>query len=206
MATLPVLTRRQRSVLKFITAFIGTEGYAPSLEEIKDHLGLSAVSTVHEHIERLIEKGYLTRGWNQSRSITLTPAAVTHRTARLISLLGTVAAGSPIEAVPDPEEIAIPESFMGRGETFALRARGDSMVDAGILDGDILVVQRTERADNGALVIALIAGTDVAVKHFFKRGKRIELHSANDAHPPMIFDARDVTLQGIVIGLLRNYR
>lgn len=206
MGTLPVLTMRQKSVLKFITAFIETEGYAPSLEEIKDHFGLSAVSTVHEHLERLIEKGYLTRGWNQSRSIALTSEAVTHRSARLISLMGMVAAGSPIEAVPDPQEISVPESLIGAGETFALRAKGDSMIDAGILDGDTLIVRQAKTAENGALVIALIRDTDAVVKRFFKRGKRVELRSANETHPPMMLSARDVTLQGIVVGLIRSYR
>jgi repressor LexA len=206
MNKLPVLTRRQKSVLKFVTAFIETEGYAPTLEEIRDHFDLSAVSTVHEHLERLIEKGYLTRGWNQSRSISLTSEAVTHRSARLISLMGMVAAGTPIEAVPDAEEISVPESLMGKGETFALRARGDSMVDEGILDGDTLIVQQSKTAENGALVIALIRETDAVVKRFYKRGKRVELRSANEAHPPMMLNARDVLIQGIVVGLQRRYR
>lgn len=206
MKKLPVLTKRQKSVLAFVTAFIETEGYAPTLEEIRAHIGLAAVSTVHEHIERLIEKGYLTRGWNQSRSIAIAPEVAVHRSARLISLMGTVAAGSPIEAVPDPEDISVPEELIGKGETFALRANGDSMVDEGILDGDTLIVEHAEVAENGMLVIALIRGNDVAVKRFYRRGGRVELVSANERHPPMVLSARDVRIQGVVVGLLRRYR
>jgi repressor LexA len=206
MERLPVLTKRQRSILKFITAFIQTEGYAPTLEEIRDHLGLSAVSTVHEHLEKLIAKGYIIRGWNQSRSLALTPEATVSHGTRLIPLMGRVAAGSPIEAVADPEDISVPETLMGKGETFALRAVGESMVDEGILDGDTLIVERSEVAENGVLVIALVKGRDAAVKRFYKRGGRIELVSANAKHPPMTFGAEDVRIQGIVVGLLRRYR
>jgi repressor LexA len=203
---LPVLTRQQRRVLSFIESFLETERYAPTLEEIRAHLHLSAVSTVHEHVERLIEKGYLSRGWNQSRSIALTPAARPPHTAARIPLMGRVAAGNPIEAVPDPEEIPVPESFLGKKETFALEVTGDSMVDEGILDGDTLIIEKAEVADNGSLVIALIDGKDAVVKRFHRRGRRVELASANEAHPPMMLDARAVRIQGIVAGLLRRYR
>ncbi len=203
---LPVLTRQQRRVLNFIESFLETERYAPTLEEIRTHLGLSAVSTVHEHVERLIEKGYLSRGWNQSRSIALTAAAQLPRAVPRIPLMGRVAAGNPIEAVPDPEEIPVPESFLGSKETFALEVAGDSMVDEGILDGDTLIIEKAEVADNGSLVIALIDGKDVVVKRFHRHGRRVELASANEAHPPLVLDARSVHIQGIVAGLLRRYR
>jgi repressor LexA len=206
MQKLPVLTKRQKSVLAFVTAFIEAEGYAPTLEEIRAHIGLAAVSTVHEHIERLIEKGYLTRGWNQSRSLALTPEVAAHHFRGIIPLMGTVAAGSPIEAVPNPEDISVPEELIGKGKTFALRAKGDSMVDEGILDGDTLIIERAEVAENGMLVIALVRETDAAVKRFYKRGGRVELVSANERHPPMVLNARDVRIQGVVVGLVRRYR
>ncbi|MFH1755111.1 MAG: transcriptional repressor LexA [Candidatus Latescibacterota bacterium] len=208
--SLPVLTRQQRRVLSFISTFLETEGYAPTLEEIRSHLGLSAVSTVHEHVEKLIEKGYLSRGWNQSRSIALTPFAATSGmmpgTAGRIPLLGRVAAGNPIEAVLDPEDIPVPDSFLGKRDTFALNVAGDSMVDEGILDGDTLIVEKAEVAENGSLVIALIDGKDAVVKRFHRRGRRVELASANEAHPPLMFEANAVRIQGIVVGLLRRYR
>jgi repressor LexA len=203
---LAVLTRRQREILKFITAFLETEGYAPSLEEIRDHFGLAAVSTVHEHVEKLAAKGYLTRGWNRSRSISLTPDLLVKRSARTVPLLGRVAAGSPVEAIVDAEEIPVPEAFLGRKETYALRVTGDSMVDEGILDGDVLIVEKASAAENGSLVIALIRGSEAAVKRFHRSGKKVKLVSANPAHPPMVFDAREVRVQGVVVGLLRNYR
>jgi repressor LexA len=203
---LPVLTRQQRRVLSFIESFLATEQYAPTLEEIRAHLGLSAVSTVHEHVEKLIEKGYLSRGWNQSRSITLTTSVHPPGAAARIPLMGRVAAGNPIEAVPNPEEIPIPESFLGKRETFALEVTGDSMVDEGIHDGDTLIIEKAEVADNGSLVIALIDGKDAVVKRFHRRGRSVELASANESHPPMVLDARAVRIQGIVAGLLRRYR
>ncbi len=206
MKKLPVLTRRQKSVLKFITAFLEAEGYAPSLEEIRDHFGLAAVSTVHEHLEKLTAKGYLVREWNQSRSLSLTPELMTRRSARIIPLLGRVAAGTPIEAVPDTEEISVPETFTGSKETYALEVNGDSMIDEGILDGDTLVVEKRSSAENGELVIALIKNSDVAVKRLYKSGKKIKLISANESHPPMLFSAGEVRIQGIVVGLLRRYR
>jgi repressor LexA len=117
-----------------------------------------------------------------------------------------VAAGNPIEAVPVPEEIPVPESFVGKRETFALEVTGDSMVGEGILDGDTLIIEKAEVADNGSLVIALIDGKDAVVKRFHRRGRRVELASANEAHPPLVLDARAVRIQGIVAGLLRRYR
>ncbi len=202
----PVLTRQQKRILSFIGSFLETEGYAPALDEIRAHLGLSAVSTVHEHVEKLIEKGYLTRGWNQSRSITLTSAALRQTGPARIPLLGRVAAGRPIEAIPNPESIPIPESLLGKKETFALGVTGDSMVDEGILDGDTLIVEKTEVAENGSLVIALIDGRDAVVKRFYRRGDRVQLVSANETFPPIVLDGRAVRIQGIVIGLLRRYR
>jgi repressor LexA len=202
----PVLTRQQRRIMNFIDEFLELEGYAPTLDEIRAHLGLSAVSTVHEHVGRLIDKGYLSRGWNQSRSLTIDPkVGRSHHSGRL-PLLGRVAAGSPIEAISNPESIPVPESMLGRRETFALDVSGDSMVDEGILDGDTLIVEKADTADNGALVIALIEGKDAVVKRFFKRGRRIELVSANESRPPLVLDGRAVRIQGIVIGLLRQYR
>jgi repressor LexA len=203
---LPVPTRQQRRIMNFIGEFLEMEGYAPTLDEIRAHLGLSAVSTVHEHVERLIDKGYLSRGWNQSRSIAISPETRSGHHAARIPLLGRVAAGTPIEAVSNPENIPVPESMLGRKETFALNVSGDSMVDEGILDGDTLIVEKAETADNGALVIALIEGRDAVVKRFFKRGRRVELVSANETRPPLVLSGRAVRVQGIVVGLLRQYR
>jgi len=190
----PVLTRQQRRIMNFIGEFLEMEGYAPTLDEIRAHLGLSAVSTVHEHVDRLIDKGYLSRGWNQSRSLVVSSETRGKLRSARIPLLGR------------PETIPVPESMLGRKETFALDVSGDSMVDEGILDGDTLIVEKVETADNGALVIALIEGRDAVVKRFFKRGSRVELVSANESRPPLVLDGRVVRVQGIVVGLLRRYR
>ncbi|MBN1162979.1 MAG: repressor LexA, partial [Candidatus Krumholzibacteriota bacterium] len=157
------LTKRQRQILEFIKDFQRRNAYAPSLEEIAAHFGLSAVSTVHEHLVNLSRKGALSRGWNRARSIELmTPGASLE-----VPLVGMVAAGSPIEAVEVPESVSLPPGFSGRGETFALRVKGMSMVGEGILDGDIIVVEKRQRVDNGALTVALVDGGEATVKRFY---------------------------------------
>ncbi|HER43125.1 MAG TPA: repressor LexA, partial [Candidatus Eisenbacteria bacterium] len=161
------LTRRQRQILDFISGFQESEGYSPSLEEIGAHFGLSAVSTVHEHLSNLEAKGLLRRGWNRSRSIEPLSSG---ESGLLVPLAGTVAAGSPIEAIEVPESVALPPGFAGRGETFALRVRGMSMTGDGILDGDIIVVEKRQRAENGALAVVLVDGAEATVKRFYQHG------------------------------------
>ena len=148
------LTKRQKEIFDFVRAYIERDGYAPSLEEIGAQFGLSSVATVHKHVQNLVEKGLLRKAWNRSRSIELVeaepPAAVE------IPLLGTVAAGQPIEAVPTADAIPVPAAMVGSKECFALRVRGDSMVDDHILDGDLVVLESRKQPHNGETVVALI--------------------------------------------------
>jgi repressor LexA len=196
------LTRRQREVLDFIRSFQERKGYAPSLEEIAAHFGLSAVSTVHEHVTNLSKKGFLRRGWNRARSIE--PAAAGG--ALEVPLAGTVAAGAPIEAVEVPESIAIPPGLAGRGETFVLRVKGDSMVGDGILDGDLIVVEKRRRVGNGALAVVLLSGAEATVKRFYQDGDTVRLRPSNPAMGEIVLPAAEVEVSGVVVGLLRRYR
>ncbi|TDI47993.1 MAG: transcriptional repressor LexA [Acidobacteria bacterium] len=199
------MTRRQKEILDFVGAFVKENGYSPSLEEIADELGLSSVSTVHKHVSHLLEKGLLRRGWNQNRS--LEPVRFERRPrAAVIPLVGIVAAGQPIEAIEDVETLDIPESFLGRGETYALRVAGESMIDEGIRDGDYVIVERRRKAHNGEVVIAIIDGEEATLKTFRQEGARVRLIPANKSMKPMIFAARRVEISGVVTGVLRHLR
>ncbi len=198
------LTPRQAEILAFITEYAEERGYAPTLQEIGARFGLSSVATVHKHVAHLVEKGYLKRERrNASRDI-----AVVDGNAGLaqVPLLGTVAAGLPIEAVAEQEEITLPESWLGRGRTYALRVRGDSMIEEQIRDGDTVVVEARETARNGETVIALVDGESVTLKQFHREsGGRVRLQPANPAVPVLILPEERVRIQGVVIGVLRRY-
>ncbi len=195
------LTKRQREILDFLCTFQRKRGYAPSLEEIASHFGLSAVSTVHEHLTNLTEKGYLRRGWNRARSIEPLVAGE----AVDVPLAGTVAAGEPIEAIEVPESIALPPGFTGRGETFVLRVKGDSMVGDGILDGDLIVVEKRSRVENGAMAVVLVGGGEATVKRFYQDGERVRLRPSNPEMEEIVLPAADVEVRGVVTGLMRRY-
>lgn len=195
------VTKRQRQILDFISSFQSREGFAPSLEEIAAHLGLSAVSTVHEHLVNLERKGLLRREGHRARSIE--PVAGIE--AVEVPLAGTVAAGEPIEAVEIPESVAIPPEIAGRGETFVLRVRGDSMVGDGILDGDLIVVEKRRRVENGAMAVVLLRGGEATVKRFYQDGNVVRLAASNPAVPDLTVPAAEVEVRGAVVGLLRRY-
>jgi repressor LexA len=199
-----VLTRRQKEVLDFVSRHIDRHGVAPTLQEIGHHLKLASVATVHKHLRRLEEKGAVRRLTHQSRALAVVPPPETVAGAR-IPLLGTVAAGTPIEPIEVPGTITVPEELLGRGETFALRVRGDSMIDDGIHDGDVVVVEARRDATNGATVVALVEG-EATVKRFYRRRGRIHLEPANARMKPIVAREEDVEVRGVVVALLRRYR
>ena len=204
------LTRRQREIYEFIRDFVRRNGYSPSLEEIGSHFGLSSVATVHKHVQHLVEKGFLQKAWNRSRSVEPVEDAGAD-VAELVSLpiLGTVAAGLPIEAIEDEgaiERISVPPEMVARpGETYVLQVRGESMIDEQIRDGDLIVVESRKQARNGDTVVALVRGTEATLKRFYKRGDRVRLVPANSEMDPIEVHARDVEIRGVLRGLLRRY-
>jgi repressor LexA len=200
------LTPRQADILTFIDEYSEIKGYAPTLQEIGQKFGLSSVATVHKHVSQLVEKGYLRRDRpNASRDLEVVGRDGRHGNMASIPLLGTVAAGLPIEALADQEEINLPEEWLGKGRTFALRVRGDSMIEEQIRDGDTVVVEAREMARNGETVIALVDGDSVTVKQYYREGAQIRLQPANSAVPVMIFPEERVRVQGVVIGVLRRF-
>jgi repressor LexA len=198
------LTKRQREILDYLSEFIQQHGYAPSLEEIGRRFSLSSLATVHKHLTNLQEKGFIRRAWNRSRSVELVPTRVGGRALEL-PLLGYVAAGAPIEAVATAESIAVPEDLVGKRDTYVLRVRGDSMIDEQIRDGDFVIVEDRKTAENGEMVIALLAGSDVTLKKFYRENGRVRLQPANPAMQPLVVPAEQIQVQGVVVGVMRKY-
>jgi repressor LexA len=200
------LTKRQREILTYLATYSEEHGYAPSFEEIASQFNYNSLATVHEHLTNLERKGYIKRAYNESRGIELMPSEVLPR-AMSLPLLGTVAAGVPIEAVRTPESIGVPEDLVRRsGNHYVLRVRGNSMIDEQIRDGDFVIVNEKHSADNGEMVIALIDGTSATVKKFYReRDGRIRLQPANETMNPIYVHENDISIQGIVVGVLRRF-
>lgn len=199
------LTKRQREILDYLNEFIQQHGYAPSLEEIGRRFNLSSLATVHKHLTNLQDKGFIRRSWNRSRSVELLPSRGGGRAVEL-PMLGYVAAGMPIEAVPNAESIAVPEALIsGKRDTYVLRVRGNSMIEEQICDGDWVIVEDRKSADNGEMVIALVAGSDVTLKTFYLENGRIRLQPANTTMQPIFVDPDAVQIQGVVVGVMRKY-
>ena len=200
------LTKRQREILTYLASYSEDHGYAPSFEEIASQFNYNSLATVHEHLTNLERKGYIKRAYNESRGIELMPSEILPR-AMSLPLLGTVAAGVPIEAVRTPESIGVPEDLVRRsGNHYVLRVRGNSMIDEQIRDGDFVIVNEKHSADNGEMVIALIDGTSATVKKFYReRDGRIRLQPANETMNPIYVHENDISIQGIVVGVLRRF-
>ena len=200
------LTKRQREILSYLASYSEANGYAPSFEEIAETFSYSSLATVHEHLSNLQRKGYIKRSYNESRAIEILPTEETPRAVEL-PLLGSVAAGMPIEAVMHGETLTVPDSFIRRnGSHYVLRVRGNSMIDEQIRDGDFVVVNERQSADNGEMVIAMLDGDSATVKKYYReRDGRIRLQPANDAMQPIYVHENDISIHGIVVGVLRRY-
>ncbi|HEU5359500.1 MAG TPA: transcriptional repressor LexA [Gemmatimonadales bacterium] len=200
------LTKRQSEILEFVRGYIAEQGYAPSFEEIAGRFEFQSLATVHEHLSNLERKGYIRRAHNESRAIEVLPPRG-QAIATEIPLLGTVAAGLPIESLAHDETVAVPDDLLPRrGPNYALRVRGQSMIDEHICDGDVVVVHGREAAENGEMVIALVNGAEATVKKYYREpGGWVRLQPANATMSPMRFQERDVVIQGVVVGVLRKY-
>ena len=202
------LTPKQLHILTRIRDLRLTRGYSPTMQELADELGVSKV-TVFEHVEALIKKGALVRKPNKARSLEVSPDVELpdeQRHTRL-PLVGTIAAGSPIEAVEDREHLDLESLFAprrgGQTNTFVLRVRGDSMIDEQIRPGDYVICEQRQTARNGETVVALIDDGEATLKKFYKEAGHIRLQPANDKYEPII--VKDCKIQGVVIGVIRTY-
>lgn len=204
------LTKRQRQVVDFIAHFQDENGYCPSYEEIAHGLELASLATVHKHISALEGKGYLKRGFNQSRSLELAPKYLQEqRRARPVTdipLLGRIAAGAPVESVAQRETLSFAD-FAGNPNVYALEVRGNSMIDDHICDGDHILLERVSQAHDGEIVVALVHGEETTLKRLYREpGDQIRLQPANSTLKPIIVPAREVQIQGRLLAVLRKYR
>jgi site-specific DNA-methyltransferase (adenine-specific) len=195
-------TKRQKQVFDFITSYHKKRRYSPSLEEIQKHFKLASVSTAHFHVKKLQDLGLLEKKYNKPRSINI------YENEKMVNipLLGLIAAGQPIEAIQNKETIAVPQNKLPRsGEFYALRVFGNSMVDENINDGDIVLVKQQSAAENGQKVVALIDDYEATLKKFYKERRYIRLQPANKTFSPIIIKKdREITIQGIVIDIIKN--
>lgn len=211
------LTERQRDILNFIREFQKERGVAPTHREICDRFGFSSYGTVYKHLSLLEKKGLIRRDWNQKRGVELVDEKKENEreergdtrrdersNARELPLFGYIAAGRPLDVEVGNEMIAVPDHLTSRGENYVLKVRGDSMVDDGILDGDLVIIARRERAENGEMVVANVAG-EMTLKRLYKEGDRVRLQPANSMMHPIYAAARDVAVQGVVVGLMRRF-
>lgn len=199
------LTERQRDVLSFIRARIDSFGVAPTLQEISDEFGFSSTASAQKHVAQLQRKGYLRREKHQKRGLVLAPDEQSEVAEPELPLLGTVAAGAPIESYPGDETIAVPENFKSGERCYALLVRGDSMMDEGVLDGDYIVVKERDTARDGEMVVALVSD-EVTLKRYYRDSpETVRLQPSNAEMRPIEVHARDLRIQGVVVGLLRRY-
>lgn len=202
------VTERQRDILSFIREFQRQRGVAPTHREICDHFGFSSYGTVYKHLSLLEKKGLIRRDWNQKRGVEVVedeqPERASSSSARELPLFGYIAAGRPLDVEVSDETITVPEHLTTRGQNYVLKVRGDSMVDDGILDGDLVIIARREQADNGEMVVANVNG-EVTLKRLYREGARVRLQPANSMMSPIYAAAREVAVQGVVVGLMRRF-
>ena len=199
------LTKRQKQLIDYLNNYISEHGYAPTLAEVGQYFGLSSLATVHKHLHNLEQKGFIKRQHNHSRALEVA-GSEKGVPAKALRLLGTVAAGAPIEAIENDETISVPDDFVRRDNTFCLRVKGDSMIEDGIRDGDYIIVEGRDSADNGETVVALL-GNEATVKKFYRESSgQIRLQPANSTMQPIMVSAGDLAIRGVVVGLMRHYR
>ena len=201
------LYRRQRQIVEFISQYIAQHSCAPTLREIADAMEVSSLATVHEHIQTLIKKGVLKKYSGSVRGLEVVEANWHPETAGVnLPILGYIAAGQPIEPYTDPNASfsVSPTMVSGKKRSFVLQVKGDSMIDEGILDGDYVVIEETDMAENGEIVVALLENGLATLKRFFKEATRIRLEPANSQMSPIY--ATNVRIQGKCVGVIRKFK
>lgn len=198
------LTRRQREILNFIERFIEVNQYSPSIQEIGRHFGLTSTATIHKHLQNLMEKNMIKRAPNRSRSLEIADNGRKSPSME-VPLLGTIAAGEPIETFTLEETVQIPSDMVGKHRTYVLRVRGDSMIEDHIQNGDYVIVSETNVARDGDTVVARIGTDQVTLKRFYRDNGRVRLQPANPDMKPIFVSPDQIHIQGVVVGILRKF-
>ena len=198
------LTKRQQEILKYLTSFIDEHGHGPTLNEICRNFGLASASTAHKHLKRLQTRGWIKREKNHARSIRVVPATE-QRPGIGIPLRGDISESKATPTQDAPETITVPEDLVARDETYALRVHGDKMLDEQLHDGDIITVENRATANNGETVLALIDGSTTTVRTFHEEDGQVRLQPDDPGTKPVVVDANRVQVQGIAVGMIRNY-
>ena len=197
-----MLTGLEEKILQCITRYITQNGRSPTLDEIGQLLEIKSKGTIHRYVKSLIDKGHLQRSGRNWRGLRLTGEK--NRRLTILPLAGRIAAGKPIEAISEQYEIIFSEMLLGQGR-YVLEVRGDSMIDAGILDGDLVIIRETQSANNGDIVVALVDNSEATLKRVRKKGNQIELIPDNQSMSPMKYSADRINIQGVVVGQARMY-
>lgn len=202
------LYKRQREILEYISQYIQKNGTSPTLQEIADAMGLSSLATVHEHLQALTKKGLIRRFEGAVRGIEILDEKISATLQGVeLPLVGYIAAGEPIDAIENPTETitVAPDLVSKVKRCYVLQVKGDSMIEEGIYDGDYVVIQQQETANNGDIVVALLDSGFATLKSFYKEGNRIRLQPANKNMDPIYADPKNVKVQGKVTGVIRKY-
>ncbi len=223
-----MLTKKQKNLLIYINKKIRSSGISPSYEEMKNSLNLKSKSGIHRLISALEERGFVKRLAHKARALevvklpenasandifnSFTPSVIkggldnTKQNSSKVSVLGSIAAGTPIEAIQqEVDKVALPEDLKNNGEHFGLKIKGDSMIDAGINDGDTVIIKKTSNADNGEIAVVLIDDQEATLKKIRKKGKTIALEAANKSYDTKIYAANRIKIQGKLVSLYRNF-
>jgi repressor LexA len=195
------LTKKQKDVLDFISGYVRENGYSPTQKEIQEHFGFKSLGSVQDYIKYLTSGGYLN---NDSHSVRGLMPSTVQQNSEDIPLLGSIAAGIPIEAIEHSDSISVPVHMLGRGQHYALKVKGESMIEDGILSGDIAIIKHATQAENGQIVVAVV-DNETTLKRYFKRSKQIELHPANKTMKPIIIKDKECEIRGLMVGLIRTY-
>ncbi len=195
------LTKKQSAILDYLKSYDSDNGFTPTFEEIARHFGFKSKGTVYKHINALKTKGVIKQAWNRVRGIEIVDTGNDNS----LPVLGVVAAGQPIAAVENREDITVPPELLGSGEHFILRVSGDSMLDQHIADGDYVVIRRKKTARSGDTVVALIDKNDATIKTYYDHEKQVELRPAHPEYKSLFVDRARLSIDGIVVGVLRKY-
>ena len=200
-----IVTKRQKEILDYLRDYMDRHGYVPTLAEIGRRFNLSSLATVHKHLKNLEAKKLIRRQWNRSRALEIVSPSRKRTGIVEIPLLGTVAAGAPIEPVELTDSLAVPEDLVQGRDSYLLRVKGESMIDEQIRDGDLILVQARSTAENGETVVALIDG-EATVKRFYREdGGKVRLQPANERLKPIVVSGDRVEIRGVVVAVIRKY-